>query len=847
MVTNIRLFINIRRASTLLIILVLLGSVSLNAQTLPFPVFSHEAGTFTEPFDLILTAEGNPVIRYTTDGTLPGPGASQFDPDNPIAISGSVMIRARTFQDGSEPGGVVTKIYSQLHPGVAGFDSNLPLVIVHQFDDVFDRWGEYRSTVGFSVIDVNEDGRARLLTDNLHLQSLSESNYRGSSSLGFQKKQFGVRLIDDAGENRNEPLLGMPSENNWIMSAPYDDKTLIRNAIAYDLSRDMGRYAPRLRYVELFLHDGNGPLTAGNYHGVYMLTERVKWDNNRVNITKLTPDDNAEPEITGGYIINYDRGKDFTSSHWGTPFILIRPSPEDITPQQRTWISNYTGGLEAALFGSNFKDPDNGYAAWLDTDSFVDYHLIVEALKEMDGFRLSTMMHKDRGGKMVMGPIWDYNLSTGNYDGPWSGAPTGWYHTHLNPTQYLNGWYTRLFQDENFSRRYSDRWWQLREGPYATEHIVNIIRGYAELLEEAQERNFVRWPILGEWVWEHSRVGYDTWEAEIEWLVGWVEQRMAWIDTQMPEPSGQPESRLRYFWYFGDEMVNNTPLETVEATYSLVEQAVIRYESALDGYPFTSAHPLWRKASMERRNQPTDINYHPEGNQGRPYDQNTMRALQVRQPFAGDGGENTLIFEMPTSGLEGVRFSFAAMDEGAASALLIDYSTQEGIPAWSSEGLQHDRFPLDSLYRHYTIDFSGVDDTMDNPDFRVRIRFDGPDMTADNGNRVSFNNISLETVPDTTTNIDDDPGKPVEFRLYQNYPNPFNPGTIIPFEIPVASDIKLEVFDVLGRKVATLIDEFKVTGRYEVPFDATGLASGVYIYRLTARNNVESRRLTIVK
>jgi len=836
-----------RIISAFSIMVLMLASTSVTAQTLQPPVFSHSAGTFTEPFDLEMEAEENTVIYFTTNGNLPGLSDQQYQTGQPVPISGSVMIRARAFRDGFEPGPVVTKIYSQLHPNVADFDSNLPLVIVHQFDDVMERWGAYRSTVGFSVIDIGQNGRARLLTDKLHLQSLSESNYRGSSSLGFPKRQFGVRLIDDSGENRNEPVLGMPSENNWIMSAPYDDKTLIRNAIAYDLGRDMGRYAPRLRFVELFLHDGNGPVTASHYHGVYMLVERVKWDNNRVNITKLTPEDNAEPEITGGYIINYDREDHFRSSFFSTRFSLIRPSVEDITPQQRNWISGYTGGLEAALFGSNFRDPDTGYAAWLDTDSFVDYHLITEALKEMDGFRLSTIMHKDRGGKMVMGPIWDYNLSTGNYKGPWSGAPTGWYHTHLNPTQYLNGWYTRLFQDEAFSRKYSDRWWQLRQGPYATEHIVNMIRAYADLLDEAQERNFIRWPILGEWVWEYSRDGYATWEEEIEWLVDWVEKRMDWIDSQMPEPSEEPESRLRYFWFFGSDLINNTPLESVEATYSLVEQATIRFESALDGYPFTDTHPLWRKASMERRNRPTEINYHPEGNQGRPYDQNTMRALQVKQPFTGDGGENTLIFEMPTSGLEGVVFSFAAMDEGAATALLIDYSTETGGPVWTGDGLANDRYPLDTEFQRYSIDFSGIDDAMDNPDFRVRIRFDGDNMSADNGNRVTFNNISLEIVPDTTTKTDEEPRRPVTFRLDQNYPNPFNPGTIIPFEIPLAGNIKLEVYDMLGRKVATLVDDFRVSGRYEVPFDATGLASGVYIYRLITRDNVQSRKFTIIK
>ncbi len=818
------------------------------------PGFSHPAGTYTKPFYLTFTVPGGSTVRYTTNGKAPTESSNVYQSGTPVAISGSVMVRARAFRDGHEASETVTKVYMQLHPDVADFDSNLPLVVVNQFENVMHPEGHYRSTVYFSVIDRDSDGRARLLTDDLHLHSRSESNYRGSSSLTFPKKQFGVRLIDDENENRNEPILGLPSENNWIMHAPWDDRTLIRNAVAYQLSSDMGRYAPRTRFVELFLHEGDGPVTKDNYHGVYMLVERIKWDNNRVNIAKIAPEDNSEPEITGGYIINFDRDVHIRSTHRNTGFALVRPQHEDITSQQRNWIEHYLGDLESALFGSNFRDPDEGYAAYLDPESFIDHHLITETLKEMDGYRLSTFMYKNRGGRMIMGPVWDYNLSMGNHDPRegWGGdSPIGWYYTNLSEGAYVNGWYNRLFQDPDFEEHYRKRWWELRQGPFATEHVRNIISNYVEKLDEARKRNFERWDIIGDDVWQYSRPGLPTYEDEIKFLVDFIEQRLEWIDSQMGDPPADlPESNLRYYWHFSDNMPNDTPLETMEATYSLMHDAQIRFHSALDGYPFDEDHDLWRKASMERRNRPTDINYRSDGNEGRPFDQGAMRGLQVRQPFRGDAGENTLIFDVPTTNMEEIVFRFAAMDEGAADALMIDYATESDEPNWITTGMVPTRFPLSDEYRDFIIDLRDVEGANDNPDFKIRIRFDGENMDEDEGNRVTFNNISLEEYEvelNVSLQPDDYAGVAEEFRLDQNYPNPFNPSTIISYQLPQSSHVLLEVYDILAQRVALLVNEQVSAGRHDVTFDASHLSSGVYIYQMQVDDRRLARTMLLVK
>ncbi len=219
-------------------------------------------------------------------------------------------------------------------------------------------------------------------------------------------------------------------------------------------------------------------------------------------------------------------------------------------------------------------------------------------------------------------------------------------------------------------------------------------------------------------------------------------------DLPEPPPPPDPDAQLVHFFFISDDMANDTPFETLEFTYSISEQAHIHFHSALDGYPFEEGHPNWRKASMERRNEPTDINYRPEGNNNIPFaDVTDMRSLQVRQPFTGDGGENTMFFHLPTTGYQNPVFAFAAMDEGAADRLIIDYSIVSGESQWTEEGLEETEFDLQEMYGLIRVDFSDIEGTDDNPDFTVRLRFEGGNMAADEGDRVTFNNFSMEASP----------------------------------------------------------------------------------------------------
>jgi hypothetical protein len=202
------------------------------------------------------------------------------------------------------------------------------------------------------------------------------------------------------------------------------------------------------------------------------------------------------------------------------------------------------------------------------------------------------------------------------------------------------------------------------------------------------------------------------------------------------------EPVLIHYWVFDTSIPNDTPLETLASTFYVNNPSEIQYISSLEGYPFHQWHPDWRRASMERRNHPTSINYIPEGNYGISYADSDMRGIQIKQPFRNDDQENSVIFHMSTEGFSDPVMRLAAVDEGAAEKILVDYSTDSG-ENWKTDDVDITELSLTNYYQLFEIGFADVQGAKNNPDFKVRLRFDGIDMFQDNGDRVTFNNISI--------------------------------------------------------------------------------------------------------
>lgn len=356
---------------------------------------------------------------------------------------------------------------------------------------------------------------------------------RGSTSQEFPKQSYGLETQYESGEARNVSLLDLPEENDWVLYAPYSDKSLIRNILAYKLSGELGHYAPRTKLCELVLN--------GDYRGVYVLVEKIKRDKNRVDISKLTPDEIQGDDLSGGYIIKIDKNAGNSGPLWlsesgGIYFQYEYPDYDEIVPEQKEYIKNYIDAFELALASTHFSDPELGYRTFMNDRSFIDFFIINEVSKNIDGYVLSTFFYKDKeskGGKLSMGPVWDYNLAFGNADYR-QGFRTDGFQVNINSSPW---WWNRLLQDTTFMDDIKKRWYNIRSKQFSTDVIFGIVDSLSLLLSEAQERNFQRWDILGSNVWPNYYVG-ESYEDEITFLKNWTSQRLLWLDEHLLDWNG---------------------------------------------------------------------------------------------------------------------------------------------------------------------------------------------------------------------------------------------------------------------------------------------------------------------
>jgi len=362
---------------------------------------------------------------------------------------------------------------------------------------------------------------------------------RGSSSQMFPKKSYGFETRDAENNDIDISLLGLPEEEDWILYAPYSDKSLVRNILIYDLSRDMNRYASRSQLVEVSIN--------GDYRGVYVFMEKLKRDKERIDINTLKDDENSGENLTGGYILKIDKGFDEQNSfisQWGSSigsesleirFIYTYPKSTKITPEQKEYITTYINDFETVLASDGFMDPVSGYSAFIDVDSFVDFFILNELSNNVDGYRISTYMHKDKNEKLKMGPIWDFNLAFGNADYCSGGEPNVWAYKFNErcPEDSLSVpfWWGRLLEDPNFVALLKERWSSLRGSTLSTANVRAKVDGYIDVLDKsgALKTNFETWNILGTYVWPNNYIG-RTYTEDTDYLKGWISNRMVWMD-----------------------------------------------------------------------------------------------------------------------------------------------------------------------------------------------------------------------------------------------------------------------------------------------------------------------------
>ena len=368
---------------------------------------------------------------------------------------------------------------------------------------------------------------------------------RGASSAGYPQQPYSVETRDSTGANKDVSILGMPEENDWILLSNFNDRSLVRNTLPHHFFTQMGNYSPATRHCEVMIDSA--------YKGIYVLTEKIKRDKNRVNISKLNPDDNEGDELTGGYILQQNlRGDDdsFQSNfspidHPGLDvhFLYEYPDALTITPPQKTYIASFIDSLETQLYSDDFSDADFGYRKYLDVPSFIDYFIVNEVARNADGFKKSIFYHKDRNSKdnkLKAGPVWDFDWAWKNlgicflYDN-FEGA--GW--AHLNndcPTDNnSSGWYIRMLQDSTFANELHCTYKKYRQTILDTQYIFQYIDSIQQLVANPQQRHFERWRILG-FSGPAPEIGgiATTYAAELDTLKSWITTRLQWMDSHIP-------------------------------------------------------------------------------------------------------------------------------------------------------------------------------------------------------------------------------------------------------------------------------------------------------------------------
>lgn len=487
--------------------------------------FSRASGTFTDPITLRLSV-GDPAatIHYTLDGHLPTLRSPVYR--DPLVIAKTTQVRARAFKEGALPGPPGSETFLLLHKDVQGFTSKLPVLIM----DTLGSHTPVSRRSSFVHLSFFEPVNGKTtLTSPAALTSRGGFRVRGSTSSGMPQRPFAVQFIDEFNKGRNCSPLGLPADSDWVLYAPsVCEPVMIHNPFVYQLSRDMGRYSPRTRFVEVFLVDNSGPVQLASYHGLYVLEEKIKIAKRRVNIDRLSGEDLTPPQVRGGYLLKIDRLGPGESGLAAAGIAMVHVDPSEASlklPQrapQRKYLEEYFKNFDGALRGPKWKDPEVGYRAFVDVSSWIDHHVLEVLSGNVDALALSTYFQIHRNGKIVFGPHWDFDRALGSTDGR-DHDPRQW-----NTGPYFGvAWWNQLLTDPDFWQQWVDRWQELRLTHFSLAKMNSQIDRLADEVRDAHPRQLKRWNV-------QPRGG--SYQSEIDLMKRWLANRVDFIDSQLCQP-----------------------------------------------------------------------------------------------------------------------------------------------------------------------------------------------------------------------------------------------------------------------------------------------------------------------
>ena len=449
--------------------------------------------------------------------------------------------------------------------------SNLPIVIIQTQQAI----NADEKVMGTMKIINNGDGQTNYVTDTPNdYDGHVGIKLRGESSLNFNQKKYTIETWDALGNDTTVSLLGMPEESDWVLLAPYNDVSMVRDVFAYYMWTEMGHWGPRTQMCEVMVN--------GEYMGVYAFCERIKRDKNRVDISKLKPEDIEGRDVTGGYIVRIDafdsNDETFVSKvkgiqqqrNWmggvttveaNVTWTIYYPKKADLQPQQKAYIQSYVDSAELCIQSDEFADPEKGYAQLIDVSSFVDYFIHTEVSLNADGFKRSAYYYKEKDkkdgsrGLLFAGPVWDFNLAYGNCNFCNANNVQSWVYKgcETNPTPKM---WRRLLEDPAFCNAVKSRYMELRQGILSEDSIDLFLDHYAALLDEAKDRQLKKYKEVlksnNPWDWGptsfFAAYRVSSYAEEIAMVKNWFRQRLAFLDQNLPGEN--VESSLPHLQYY---------------------------------------------------------------------------------------------------------------------------------------------------------------------------------------------------------------------------------------------------------------------------------------------------------
>ena len=396
--------------------------------------------------------------------------------------------------------------------------TNLPTVVINTkgAQEVTSKEEELSSVVYI----VSEEGKKLLATEKTGVRG------RGNASWNFPKKPYRLKF------DEKQQLLDAPAKaKKWTLINNYGDKTLMRNILAFELSRRFGlAYTPYCHPVDVVLN--------GEYRGCYQLCDQIEVNKNRVNITEMEPEDVTLPELSGGYLIEVDAYASTEASHFystlGTPVTIKSPDDEDIVNAQTRYITDYFNRMENAVFASNFADPETGYRRYLDLDSFLKHFMVGEMSGNTDTY-WSVYMTKDReSDKFFTGPVWDFDIAFDNDQRTYPiEAHTDYIFASKGSvaSEAMRQMVNRIVkEDEGARQRLLELWSEARNTKGIDEtSLLEYVDKTVELLNESQKLNFLRWNILSERVHENPQAS-GSYEGEVAIVKNFIRKRLPQMD-----------------------------------------------------------------------------------------------------------------------------------------------------------------------------------------------------------------------------------------------------------------------------------------------------------------------------